>query len=60
MIPDRLTHSKPFCRSGSGNETAAHVAENGRMTLMFCAFEGDPMIFRVYGKAASHSPARQQ
>ncbi|MEO0329365.1 MAG: pyridoxamine 5'-phosphate oxidase family protein [Pseudomonadota bacterium] len=37
--------------SGSGNETAAHVAENGRMTLMFCAFEGDARILRVYGNA---------
>ncbi len=37
--------------SGSGNETAAHVLENGRMTLMFCAFEGDATILRVYGKA---------
>ena len=37
--------------SGSGNETAAHVRENGRMTLMFCAFEGAAMILRVYGKA---------
>lgn len=38
--------------SGSGNETAAHVAQNGRMTLMFCAFEGNPMILRVYGNAS--------
>lgn len=37
--------------SGSGNETAAHVAENGRMTLMFCAFDGAAMILRVYGQA---------
>jgi len=37
--------------SGSGNETAAHVAENGRMTLMFCAFEGDARILRTYGTA---------
>ncbi len=37
--------------SGSGNETAAHVAATGRMTLMFCAFAGDPMILRVYGQA---------
>ncbi len=37
--------------TGSGNETAAHVAENGRMTLMFCAFEGRPLILRVYGRA---------
>ncbi|EFL90620.1 pyridoxamine 5'-phosphate oxidase family protein [Ahrensia sp. R2A130] len=37
--------------TGSGNETAAHVQENGRMTLMFCAFEGDALILRVYGNA---------
>lgn len=37
--------------TGSGNETAAHVAENPRMTLMFCAFEGDAKILRVYGQA---------
>ena len=37
--------------TGSGNETAAHVQENPRMTLMFCAFEGDPLILRLYGKA---------
>ena len=37
--------------SGSGNETAAHVAATGRMTLMFCAFEGDALILRAYGKA---------
>lgn len=37
--------------TGSGNETAAHVLENGRMTLMFCAFEGDPVILRLYGSA---------
>jgi len=37
--------------SGSGNETAAHVLENGRMTLMFCAFEGEALLLRVYGTA---------
>jgi hypothetical protein len=37
--------------TGSGNETAAHVRENPRMTLMFCAFEGSPLILRVYGTA---------
>ncbi|WP_317055461.1 pyridoxamine 5'-phosphate oxidase family protein [Roseovarius rhodophyticola] len=37
--------------SGSGNETAAHVQATGRMTLMFCAFEGPAMILRVYGTA---------
>jgi hypothetical protein len=34
--------------TGSGNETAAHLAENGRLTLMFCAFEGNPKILRLY------------
>ena len=37
--------------TGSGNETAAHVIQNGRMTLMFCAFEGPHTILRVYGSA---------
>ncbi|MET0066520.1 MAG: pyridoxamine 5'-phosphate oxidase family protein [Candidatus Thiodiazotropha sp.] len=42
--------------TGSGNETAAHLAEDGRMTLMFCAFEGEPKILRLYGQATSHQP----
>ncbi|HEY0961920.1 MAG TPA: pyridoxamine 5'-phosphate oxidase family protein [Pseudomonadales bacterium] len=37
--------------TGSGNESAAHVLESPRMTLMFCAFSGDPLILRVYGTA---------
>lgn len=37
--------------TGSGNETAAHLRQDPRMTLMFCAFEGDPMILRLYGRA---------
>ena len=37
--------------TGSGNETAAHIQENPRMTLMFAAFAGDPMILRLYGNA---------
>lgn len=37
--------------TGSGNETAAHVIRNNRMTIMFCAFEGKPLILRLYGKA---------
>nr|WP_298689869.1 pyridoxamine 5'-phosphate oxidase family protein [uncultured Dongia sp.] len=37
--------------TGSGNETAAHVIENGRITFMFCAFNGDPIIVRLYGQA---------
>lgn len=37
--------------TGSGNETAAHVLENGRMTIMFCSFDKQPLILRVYGRA---------
>jgi hypothetical protein len=37
--------------TGSGNETSAHVQQNPRMTLMFCAFEGPPLILRLYGSA---------
>ncbi len=42
--------------SGSGNETAAHLLENSRMTIMFCAFEGSPNILRLYGKARVYHP----
>ncbi len=37
--------------TGSGNETAAHLLLNNRMTIMFCAFEGTPLILRLYGSA---------
>lgn len=37
--------------TGSGNESAAHVAENPRMTLMFCSFAAAPLILRLYGVA---------
>jgi hypothetical protein len=36
--------------TGSGNETAAHLKADGRLTIMFCAFEGPPMILRLYGR----------
>jgi Pyridoxamine 5'-phosphate oxidase len=42
--------------SGSGNETAAHVRESPRMTLMFCAFDGEARILRVYGQATCVHP----
>jgi hypothetical protein len=46
--------------TGSGNETAAHVLENPRMTIMFCAFEGKPVILRLYGKARVLYPRDEQ
>ena len=35
--------------TGSGNETAAHISENGRLTVMFCSFSEKPLILRLYG-----------
>ena len=37
--------------TGSGNETSAHVQQNSRMTIMFCALDGPPLILRLYGSA---------
>jgi Pyridoxamine 5'-phosphate oxidase len=42
--------------TGSGNETAAHVMENGRMTIMFCSFDKQPLIMRLYGQATTIHP----
>ena len=36
--------------TGSGNETSAHLAENGRITFMWCSFDTAPMILRLYGQ----------
>jgi len=41
---------------GSGNETSAHLLENGRITFMFCAFDGPPNILRLYGKGHTVLP----
>jgi pyridoxamine 5'-phosphate oxidase-like protein len=37
-------------RTGSGNETAAHIHADGRLTIMFCSFEQSPLIMRLYGR----------
>ena len=42
--------------TGSGNETAAHVAANNRMTLMFMSISAQPLILRVYGSAKAIHP----
>lgn len=42
--------------TGSGNETAAHVSQNGRITLMFCAFSGKPNILRIFGRGSVVQP----
>ncbi|MGB5335436.1 MAG: pyridoxamine 5'-phosphate oxidase family protein [Woeseiaceae bacterium] len=41
---------------GSGIETVAHLKENGRIVIMFCAFEGPPKIFRLYGTGRAVEP----
>jgi hypothetical protein len=46
LSPNRVAY---LDMTGSGNETSAHITENGRITFMFCAFEGSPMIVRLYG-----------
>ncbi len=42
--------------TGSGTETIAHLKENGRIVLMFCAFEGPPKILRVHGRGEVIEP----
>lgn len=42
--------------TGSGAETAAHLRENGRLTLMFCSFGEEPLILRLYGRGRVVQP----
>jgi hypothetical protein len=42
--------------TGSGNETAAHLIENGRLTIMMCSFTTAPLIFRIYGRGRALHP----
>jgi hypothetical protein len=57
LEPDRIVWLN---LTGSGNETAAHVAQNQRMTLMFMSIDATPMILRVYGTAAAIHPRHPQ
>ena len=45
--PNRVAYAD---LGGSGAETLAHVRENGRITFMFCAYDGAPNIMRLYGR----------
>ena len=42
--------------TGSGNETAAHLLDNGRITIMFCSFDKAAMIMRLYGRGRAIHP----
>jgi hypothetical protein len=46
--------------TGSGNETAAHLNENGRMTIMFCSFSAQPLILRLYGRGRVILPRHRE
>lgn len=46
--------------SGSGNETAGHIRQQNRITMMFCAFEGDALILRIYGSAKVIHPRDEE
>jgi len=46
--------------TGSGNETAAHLLKNNRITIMFCSFEAKPLILRLYGTAKSIHPKDEE
>ena len=43
--------------TGSGNESAAHILKNNRMTIMFCAFQDPPLILRLYGTVSNYHAA---
>ncbi len=43
-------------QTGSGVETIAHLRDNGRIVLMFCAFDGPPRVIRVHGRGCIVTP----
>src|SRR5258708_23202508 len=52
LAPDRVAY---LDLTGSGVETIAHLRDNGRITLMACAFAGNPRISRIYGHGVVHA-----
>jgi hypothetical protein len=46
--------------TGSGIETISHLKENGRIVLMFCAFQGPPKIFRLHGQGRVIEPCQNE
>jgi hypothetical protein len=53
LSPNRVAY---IDLTGSGNETSAHLQENGRITFMFCAFQDNPCILRLYGNGYTILP----
>src|SRR5262249_51182159 len=46
--------------TGSGIETVAHLRENGRLTILFCSFDGRPLIVRLYGRGRVVEPGDRE
>jgi Pyridoxamine 5'-phosphate oxidase len=46
--------------TGSGIETVAHLRQNGRITILFCAFEGRPLILRLHGRGRAVEPGETE
>ncbi|HWV58885.1 MAG TPA: pyridoxamine 5'-phosphate oxidase family protein [Longimicrobiales bacterium] len=57
LAPDHVAY---LDLTGSGSEVSAHLIENGRITIMFCAFEGPPRILRLYGEGQIVLPGTSQ
>ncbi len=53
LAPDTVAWSD---YTGSGAETIAHLRQNGRIVIMFCAFEGPPRILRLHGIGEAIEP----
>ena len=53
LAPDRVSY---LDLGGSGNETHAHLAKDGRITIMMCNFEQPALILRIYGVGAAVLP----
>jgi hypothetical protein len=57
LSPNRVAY---LDLTGSGNETAAHLRENGRVTFMFCSFGPKPLILRLYGQGRVVLPGEEE
>ncbi len=57
LSPNRVAY---LDLTGSGNETSAHLQENGRITFMFCSFEEKPSILRLYGWGSTVLPEHSE
>jgi len=53
LSPNRVAYMDLI---SSGNETSAHLLENGRITFMFCSFTANPLILRLYGHGCTVLP----